>query len=181
MKIPVTKLLLLCLTLLTAWPGIVTAQSGSKPDVKALAKELEKRFEACPMREMVTPFEQEGRKPAWAKTGFGPPANVFADIKPNDSVLYPYLITIEFRLDFTYGPMRKSKPEALKDTNLVPLPVGVPSLRGSRYRYVYLVGDDGVRIKTREVFHDPLDGTQGTWGDAPTYADACWDRIGVQK
>jgi hypothetical protein len=179
-KIHAKKSLLLYLILLTAWPGMITAMSGPEMDVKVVAKELENRFEACPRREMVIPFQQEKHKPVWAKLGFGPPTQVFADIKPYDSVLYPNTITIEFRLDFTYGPMRKSKAEATKDTNLVTLAVGVPSLRGSRYRYIYLVGSDGIRVKSREVFQDPMNGTNGSWSDAPTYPDACWDRIGVK-
>ena len=129
---------------------------------------------------MVIPFESDNHKKAWSKLGFGPPTDVFADVKPYDSVLYPYLITIEFKLVLTYAPMRKNKSEAAKDTSLAPIPVGVPSLRGSRYRYLYLVGSDGVRVKEREVFHDPMDGSHGTWSDAPTYPDACWDRIGVK-
>jgi hypothetical protein len=76
--------------------------------------------------------------------------------------------------------MRKSKAEAEKDTKLSPLPVAIPSLRGSRYRYTYLVGSDGTRIKTREIFHDELNGTPGNWGEVPPNPDACWDKIAVK-
>jgi hypothetical protein len=155
-------------------------QSGSGLDVKVLAKDMEKRFEACPKREMVLPYEREKHKPAWAKLALGPPTDVFADIKPNDSVLYPYLVTIEFKLEFSYGPMRKSKSEAEKDTKLSAIPVSLPSLRGSRYRYIYLVGNDGTRIKTREIFRDEMNGTPGTWGEVTSNPDACWDQIAVK-
>jgi len=83
------------------------AQSGSEFDVKALAKKMEERFEACPRREIVAKFDRKHHKQVWQKEAWGPPTDVFAVVKPNDSILYPYLLTIEFSLSFAYGPERR--------------------------------------------------------------------------
>lgn len=104
--------------LLISWPGILRPQSGSEFDIKALAKDMEKRFEACPRREVIAEFERKHHKRVWEKQAWGPPTDVFADVKPNDSILYPYVLTVEFSLSWSFGPERQSKADAEKDTSL---------------------------------------------------------------
>jgi hypothetical protein len=171
-KVPLFLLLVSC-----SWSGVMRAQTGPQFDVRALAQDMEKRFEACPRREVVAGFDRKHHKQVWEKQGWGPPTDVLADVKPSDSVLYPYILTIEFSLSYTYGPERRSEAEAGEDTDLSPLPTPVAALRRGKYRAVYLVGKDGVRLKTREVLHEKLDGTPGTWEERPSWPDACWDQI----
>src|ERR1700736_6006841 len=121
------KNILLSLILLS-WPGVMRAQNSSDFDVKALAKDMEERFEACPRREIVAEFDRKHHKQVWEKHGWGPPTDVFADVRPNDSILYPFNLTIEFSLSYAYGPERQTKADAEKDTNLSPLPTPVMAL-----------------------------------------------------
>jgi len=170
------KNILLSLMLLGSWP-LMSAQTGSEVDVKALTKNIEERFEACPRREIVAELDRKHHKHVWQKQAWGPPTDVIADVKPNDSILYPYILAIEFSLSWSFGPDRDSKADAEKDTNLSQFATPVMALGRGKNRNVYLVGKDGIRLKAREVRGEKLDGTTGTWGDRPSWPDACWDHI----
>jgi hypothetical protein len=153
------------------------AQSDSTFDLNAIAKDVERRFSACPRREVVFKSKRIWRKEAW-----GPPSDVIADVRPNDSVLYPYVLTLEFNLGISYGPERKSKTEAEGDTELSPSSVLIQlGADTSRNRNVYLVNKDGIRLTTRETLTKRFPGgTPGQWVERPTWANACWDWIGAQ-
>ena len=113
-----TKNVLLTLLLLIAWPEFMNSQSGAELDIKALAKSMEERFEACPRREVVGDIARKHNRHVWEKYAWGPPTEVFVDIKPNDSILYPYILTVEFSLNQTFGPERQSKSEAENDSDV---------------------------------------------------------------
>jgi hypothetical protein len=134
-----TKSIVLALLIMSPGSGTLAAQDSSDFSIKALAKDKEKRFEACPRREVVAGFESKRNKQVWEKQAWGPPTGLFADAKPTDSTLYPYLLTVEFSLSHTFGPERQSKAEAEKDSDLSPL------LPGAKYRNVYIAGKEGVR------------------------------------
>jgi hypothetical protein len=170
---------LLALILLSSWPGTAGAQSGSEFDVKALARNLETRFRECPRREVVAQFDRKHHKKVWQKQAWGPPTDVFVDVKPNDSILYPYILIVEFSLRHTFGPERESKPDAESDADLSETPLG--ALLKGKYRNVYLVAQDGTRVKSREFLHQNLDGRPSAWEEKPSWPDACWDQIGVNK
>lgn len=171
------KTILLSVLLLVTCPIIGAAQNDPDFNLKALATDLEKRFEACPRREVVAPFDRKHHKQIWEKSGWGPPVQVFADAKPNDSILYPYIVMVEFYLSFTYGPERQSKAEAESDSNLSPLGLPLAAAQGGRYRNIYLVGRDGLRLKAREFLESQSDGAGGVWKERPLWPDACWDQI----
>ena len=161
------------------------AQSDSGFDLNAIAKDVERRFRACPRREVV--FKS---KRIWEKEAWGPPSDVIADARPNDSSLYPYVLTVEFNLSISYGPERKSRTEADRDTEL--LPSSDPLVTNmSRNRNVYLVSKDGIRLKIREVldknhFSDTpgkwvtVSGTASQWMERTSWPNACWDWVGAQ-
>lgn len=172
--------ILLTLLLLSSWSATMTAQRDSEFNIKTLAKDMERRFEACPRREIVAEFGGKHHKQVWEKQAWGPPTGVFADVKPNDSILYPYILTIEFSLSHTYGPERQNKADAEKDQNLSRLVTPLVALGRGRYRNLYLVGEDGIRLKTREVLNEKLDGTPIAWEERPSWSDACWDQIAVK-
>lgn len=172
--------ILLSLLLLISWSGTTTAQSDSGFNVKALAKDMEKRFEACPRREVVGKFDRKHHKQVWEKQAWGPPADVFADVKPSDSILYPYILTVEFSLSQTFGPERQTKADAERDSDLSQLEAPLAALLRAKYRNVYLAGKDGIRLKTTEVSRTKLDGTPGTWEERPLWPDACWDHIALK-
>ena len=159
------------------------AQSDSGFDLNAVAKDVEQRLRACPRREVVFKSKRIWRKEAW-----GPPSDVIADAKPNDSSLYPYVLTVEFGLSISYGPERKSKTEADRDTEL--LPSYDPLVTNtSRNRNVYFVSRDGIRLKIREVLQkDSYSDMPGQWVhrvgeqwvERTTWPNACWDWVGAQ-
>lgn len=165
--------ILLSLLMLSSWSGTTTAQSDSEFNIKSLAKEMESRFERCPRREVVAKFDRKHHKQVWEKQAWGPPTDVFADVKPNDSILYPYVLTIEFSLSSTFGPERESRAEAERDTNLSQIS-GLAALLKGKYRKVYLVGRHDIHLKSRELLRE------GTWEERPSWPDACWDQIGVK-
>lgn len=152
-------------------------QDDSAFDLNAIAKNVEQRFTECPRREVVFQTKRNWQKEAW-----GPPSDVIADAKPNDSSLYPYVLTVEFNLSISYGPERKSKTEADGDKELSPSPVLIYLGAGtSRNRNIYLVSKDGIRLKTREVLKKNFPGgTPDQWIERPTWPNACWDWIGTQ-
>jgi hypothetical protein len=115
---------------------------------------------------------REHRKQIWIKEAWEPPGDVFADAKANDSVLYPYTMVVEFSLKMTSGPERDTKAEAENDTNLSP----IPYMPDARYRNVYLVGKDTVRLKRREVLSQERT-SSGLWQERPAWPNACWDHI----
>jgi hypothetical protein len=164
------------LILIVCLPLLVEAQATPDIDAKMVATKIQERFEACPRREVVGSFERKHHKIVWEKQAWGPPSEVFVDVKPNDSVLYPYILTVEFSLVQTFGPERDNKADAEKDSDLVPL----TALLTGRYRYTYLVSKDSVRLKIREVRDQKLDGSDPTWKEKPLWAGACWDQIGVK-
>ena len=164
---------LMILVLLSSGTTTLCAQTESEVRLKNLASEMEKRFQNCPRREVVAQFDRKHRKQVWRKEAWGPPADVFADAKPNDSVLYSHIISVEFSLRMGFGPERGSKAEAQSDSTLSPLPY----MPKGKYRTVYLVGKDEVRLKSREVLSQKLDGSSGTWEERPSWPDACWDQI----
>lgn len=150
------------------------AQSDSAFDVNAIAKDVEQRFRACPRREIVSKYKRGLHKTTWQKEAWGPPFDVIADVRSNDSIIYPYVLTVEFNLGVTWGPERKSKAEADRDTELFRSSV-VVSLGADtwRNRNVYLLGKGGIRLKGRETF-------KGHWQERTILADACWDWVGTQ-
>jgi hypothetical protein len=163
------------------WPGIMRAQSGSEFDVKVLASNMEQRFKACPRREVVAAFDQKHHKQVWQKQGWGPPFDVFADVKANnESILYPYILTVEFSLSHTFGPERQSEADARGDSQLSQLGSPLSALLTGRYRNIYLASKDGIRVKTRQSLERKLDGTAIEWKDRPSWPDARWDQIGVR-
>jgi hypothetical protein len=163
--------------LLLGCPMIGAAQNDPEFNIKAFVADIEKRYEACPRREIVAAFDRKHHKQIWQKSGWGPPAQVFADAKANDSILYPYIVTVEFYLSFTYGPERQSKAEAENDSNLSPLGVPLAAAQGGRYRNVYLVSAEGTRLKATEFFETQSDGATDTWNERPLWPNACWDQI----
>lgn len=171
------KSILLLVLLLSFFPRIAIAQSNPQFDIQSLAANIEKRYEACPRREVVAAFEGKHHKQVWQKSAWGPPTQVFADVKANDSVLYPYILTVEFYLAFTFGPERQSKAEAENDSNLSPSGIPLAAAQGSKYLTTYLVSKDGIRLKTTESLETPLDGTPAIWKERPLWPDACWDQI----
>jgi hypothetical protein len=173
------QMLLWSALLLILCPGILNCQSNSEFDFKAVAKDMEERFKACPRREVVAQFDRKHPKQAWQKQAMGPPSDVFIDIKPNDSLLWPYILTVEFTLRYTFGPERRSKQEAQEDSQLeVELAVG--KLLTTRYRNTYLVSRDGIRVKAREFLPRTLDGTPSRWKERSIWPDACWDQFGAK-
>jgi hypothetical protein len=112
------KGILVSLLLLSSWSETAITQSNTEFNAKALAKEMEERFEACPRREVVGKFDRKHHKHVWEKQAWGPPTNVFVDVKPNDSILYPFVLTIEFSLSHTFGPERQSQADAERDSDL---------------------------------------------------------------
>lgn len=152
---------------------MLTAQTESDVRLKTLGRDMERRFQNCPRREVVAQFDRKHHKQVWQKEAWGPPTDVFADARPNDSVLYPYLMTVEFSLTMSVGPERESKAEAERDSVLSPLPY----MPKGKYRTAYLVGKDDVRLKSREVLSEKPDGSSGTWKERPSWPDACWDQI----
>ncbi len=100
----------------------VVAQTDSEIDVKTLASGIEKRLQACPRREVVAQFDRKHHKQVWQKQAWGPPTDVFADVRPNDSgsVLYPYVLVVEFSLKTAFGPERDNKADAERDSDLSP-------------------------------------------------------------
>ena len=121
--------------ILSCWP-MAMAQSDSQLDIRSLVSELEKRIALCPRREVVAQFDEKHHKQVWQKQGWGPPTDVFGDAKTNDdrSVLYPYVVVIEFSLKHTFRPERQTRADAAKDSltrNLTVQPAsGKRELRG---------------------------------------------------
>lgn len=167
----------LCLILLTCWPGFISGQSHSEFDIKAVAKDMEKRFEACPRLEVVARFDRKHHKQVWRKQVMGPPSDVIADIKPNDSLLWPYILTVEFSLGHTVGPERLTEKEAQEDSQLETTP---GELSTTTYRNTYLVSRDDIRVKARE-FLPRLFGRPLSWKERSLWPDACWDQIAVKQ
>lgn len=172
--------ILLSLLLLSSWQGTTMAQTDSEFNVRALAKDLEKRFEGCPRREVVSKFDRKHHKQVWQKQAWGPPTDVLADVKPNDSILYPYIFTVEFSLGHTFGPERQTKADAEGDSDLSQPEAPLAALLTGKYRNVYFASKDGIRLKTTEVLHRKLDGTSSTWEDRPLWPNACWDQIAAK-
>jgi hypothetical protein len=156
------------------------AQGSSQFDAKALANDMEQRFRSCPRREVVAAFDRKHHKQVWQKQAWGPPFDVFVDVKPNnESILYPFILTVEFSLRHSFGPERESEADARADAELSQLG-SLAALLTGRYRNVYLASKDGIRVKAREVLDKKLDGTVGEWKERPSWPDACWDQIGVR-
>ncbi len=165
------------LVILICWPTFIAGQSDSAIDIKTVARNIEERFKSCPRREVVAQFDRKHRKKIWQKQAWGPPANVFVDAKSNDSVLYPYLLTVEFTLAHSFGLERTSQEEADNDSELKLI---FGELLTGKYRNTYLVGKDVIRVRSREVFSPHLDGTAGTWQERPFWPNACWDQIDIK-
>jgi hypothetical protein len=171
--------ILVTLLLLTAFPEFVTGQNESVLDVKAVAKNFEKRFQDCPRREVVGRFDRKHHKQVWQKQAWGPPTDVFVDIKANDSMLYPYLMFVEFSLGHSFGPERQSQSDAAKDVDLSQNPTLAALLKG-KYRNVYFLSKDDIKLKSRELQRQELDGKASTWEQRPSWPDACWDQINTR-
>jgi hypothetical protein len=176
-----TKEIVLFLMLRSFSPVSALAQSGSQFDVKALASNVEQQYRACQRRETVGAFDRKHHKTVWQKQAWGPPSDVFVDVKSNsESILYPYILTVEFSLSQTSGPERESKADADKDSELSPLSSSLSSLFTARYRTIYLASKDGIRVKGRELLNKGLDGKASGWNERPVWTGACWDQIGVR-
>jgi hypothetical protein len=167
---------------LSCSPGVI-AQTDSQLDIKTVAASMEKRFQACPGREIIAQFDRKHHKQVWQKQVWGPPTDLFADAKANDdnSVLYPYVLTIEFSLKTTFGSERPSKADAENDSDLAPAEGVPPALLTGRYRNTYLVGKDAIRLKKtefldRKFFSD----APSEWKERAPWPDACWDQVAVK-
>ena len=79
---------------------------------------------------------------------------------------------IEFSLTFNSGPERESQEDAENDANLSQFAAPGMPLRKVQNRNVYWADKDRARIKARQVL-----GTNGVWGDRPSWPDACWNQI----
>jgi hypothetical protein len=91
-------------------------------------------------------------------------------VKPSGSILYSYILTIEYSVSFAAGPERQSKADAESDTSLSPMDLIVPTIK---HRNSYAIGKDGIRLMKRE---DPT-----IWEERLFLSkDACWNQIGVQ-
>ena len=162
---------------------MVMAQGNSQVDIKSLAQTTERRIGECPRREIVAQFDRKHHKQVWQKQAWGPPTDVFADAKANNenSMLYPYILTVEFSLKTSFGPERESKADAAKDSELSQ-PEGIPAwLLTGRYRNTYLAGKDGTRLKKTEFLDRKLDGSASEWKERAPWPDACWDQIAAKE
>src|SRR6266516_3397625 len=162
-KLMVRWVVRLIILSLFCWPNCAAAQTNSQFDITTLASNMEKRFQTCPKREIVAQFDRKHHKQTWQKQAWGPPTDVFGDAKRNDdgSVLYPYVLTIEFSLRTAFGPERQNKADAVKDTDLSSLQ-GVPAmLLTGRYRNTYIAGKDGIRLRKAEFLS--IGGTPREW------------------
>ncbi len=153
-----------------------STQKISELNPKIIASDVETRFAACPRREMVTSFERKFHKSVWVKGAWGPPTNVFADIKANDSLLYPYLLVVEYNLAFSEGVEHKTKDEAQNDNDLSQQTL-LPSAGVGKYRNTFLVNKDGLHLKTTEIQVTDFYGSPKGWQERPVWADACWDQL----
>ena len=171
----------LALSLLLSCSTLTVAQESSF-DVSGVTKEVEQKITACPRREVVAQFKRGFHKTVWEKEAWGPPSDVIADVKSNDSILYPYVLTVEFSLSISYGPEHKNKTEAETDTALSPSATLIQLGRNTnRNRNIYLVNKDGLRLKAREVLNKKLlDDAPAHWVERPAWDNACWDWIGAQ-
>ena len=168
--------------ILSCWP-MAMAQSDSQLEIRSLVSELEKRIAVCPRREVVAQFDEKHHKQVWQKQGWGPPTDVFGDAKTNDdrSVLYPYVLVIEFSVKHTFGPERQTRADAAKDSELSDAE-GVPAwLLTGRYRNTYLAGKDGTRLKKTEFLDKKLDGSASEWKERASWPDACWDQVVIKQ
>ena len=111
----------------------------------------------------VAQFNRKHHKQVWIKEAWGPPSDVFADVTPNDSVLYRYLMVVEFSLEMRSGPERYSTAEADRDIDLSP----IPYMPKGRFRNVYLVGTVVSRLKSREVLSHDHSSSGSWWTGAP--------------
>jgi len=156
------KRLVVCLLLFGA--PISGQDTGvSVQNAKDAAREISQQLESCAVRTFVGEFTEQRKHPAWVKETFGPPIEIEMDVKKNDSLLYPYLVVAEFTLWLRYSPDFKTRAEAEQSSADNPL-------MKSRNRNVYLLGDDGLRLKTTEVL-------SGNWTVRPRWEDACWDQL----
>lgn len=172
-SLPLLVIFLVCCPATSARP-----QANGDFNIRKFAADLEQRYKACPRREVVASFERKHHKVVWQKQAWGPPIQVIADAKANDSLLYPYIVNVEFTLKFTYGPEHKSEAEAVSDSNLSPLGIPLAAAQGARYRNVYLVNSDGGRLRATEVLQEPpAQGDSEKWIARPVWSDACWDQI----
>ncbi|SRR5216684_6008553 len=139
-------------------PAICVGQEGAQDErAISIAKKLVEGMQNCPRRELVAKSSKHWMKQAW-----GPPANVTFDVERTASIVHPYRITVQFSLVMSYGPDRKTREEAVSDTDLKPLLTAT-------YRTVYDLGHDGPSIYVTQVRH----GTE--WTERPRWSDACWD------
>jgi hypothetical protein len=138
-----------------------TQQSGEDQTAIDTAKKLTNAIKNCPRRDVVAQFSKK-----WSKQAWGPPASVAFDVEKTSSIVHPYQVVVEFSLVWSYGPERKTKEDADKDTDLRPM------LNG-RYRNIYGLGHHSLVLAKTEV----KDAVKGTWGDRPRWADACWDSV----
>ena len=167
-------LLLLC-------PVLGFVQTDSSLDLGRIAKDVEQRIKACPRREVVANFKRGFHKSVWQKEAWGPPSDVIADVRSNDSLLYPYVLSVEFSLRINYAPERKTKMEAEADTELSPSAVLMQlGADASRNRNVYLVSKNGIRLKTREVLRKLPTGKPIEWVERSGLPGVCWDWIGTE-
>jgi hypothetical protein len=164
------KNILPSLILLMFLPSCILAQQEHESDIKHVAREMEARYRACPRMEVVALHKGKHGKLTWQKRAVGPPYDVFVDVKPSGSILYSYILTIEYSVSFAAGPERQSKADAESDTSLSPMDLIVPTIK---HRNSYAIGKDGIRLMKRE---DPT-----IWEERLFLSkDACWNQIGVQ-
>jgi hypothetical protein len=158
---------------------VAAAQEKRPIDIKVIANELEQQIGACPKRIQINEESGKHHKQRWTKTEWGPPKDVLADAVPYDSAIYSFIVTVEFSITYSFGPEHQSKSDAENDDSLSPLLFAMPSDRKAHYRNIYLVGNEGIRLKAREIRENPSDaGSAVVWKERPIWPDACWDHVG---
>lgn len=162
---------------LGAVPRAALAQTAHEFNIQAFTKNLEKRYESCPIRTVVASFKHKRHRLVWEKQGWGPPKNVFVDAKRNDSLLYPYLVTVRFYLPITYGREHKTKAGAEADSKLYPLNIPLAGAQGDWYRTIYAVSKNAVRIKSAEFRESQIGGASPKWVERTLWPNACWDQL----
>jgi len=151
--------------------ALIAQSDDSFQKSKRSAHLLEQQISSCAKREVVASFPRKRKTVAWIKSTWGPPKDVLADIKKNDSLLYPYMIVVEFWLEMKDGSEFATQ-EAARASDASTF-VG-----RAHYRNIYLSGDDGLRSVANEILPSSAQSTED-WEKRHTWDDACWDNIKV--
>jgi hypothetical protein len=116
-----------------------------------------------------------GKKPLYYREYEGPPSAVRFDLHKSDSVLAPYLGTLEFSTTRTVTPYVKTPQEAERDTRIAFL-VWFPQSWTTRHRHVYRIRSDGFELDQRTYY----DRNDQKWYLEESTPDSCWERVGYR-